>query len=149
MASAFTLTLAYLGEHCSARAAAGAFAAYITGNVASNLVGRLVGGGGRRHSASPASFLVFAALNLAGAALVSSALTGPSMSDARGARFAFARRRRAPAQPALRPAFAIGFCILFAFIGTFTYVNFVLVRAPLASTRWRSVSFTSSSRPRS
>ena len=29
----------------------------------------------------------------------------------------------------LRAAFAIGFFILFAFIGTFTYVNFVLVRA--------------------
>ncbi|HMF21485.1 MAG TPA: MFS transporter, partial [Pseudolabrys sp.] len=37
MASAFTLTLAYLGEECSATDAAGAFAAYITGNVASNL----------------------------------------------------------------------------------------------------------------
>src|SRR5881227_2415742 len=34
--------------------------------------------------------------------------------------------------PALRSAFAIGFCILFAFIGTFTFVNFVLVRAPLS-----------------
>ena len=34
--------------------------------------------------------------------------------------------------PALRAAFAIGFLILFAFIGTFTYVNFVLVRPPLA-----------------
>jgi len=32
--------------------------------------------------------------------------------------------------PAMRAAFAIGFCILFAFIGTFTYVNFVLVRQP-------------------
>jgi len=32
----------------------------------------------------------------------------------------------------LRAAFAIGFLILFAFIGTFTYVNFVLVRPPLA-----------------
>jgi MFS family permease len=32
----------------------------------------------------------------------------------------------------LRAAFAIGFLILFAFIGTFTFVNFVLVRAPLA-----------------
>jgi predicted MFS family arabinose efflux permease len=30
----------------------------------------------------------------------------------------------------LRTAFAIGFMILFAFIGTFTYVNFVLVRPP-------------------
>jgi MFS transporter, YNFM family, putative membrane transport protein len=34
--------------------------------------------------------------------------------------------------PALRAAFGIGFCILFAFIGTFTFVNFVLVRAPLS-----------------
>jgi YNFM family putative membrane transporter len=32
--------------------------------------------------------------------------------------------------PRLRAGFVIGFCILFAFIGTFTYVNFVLVRAP-------------------
>ena len=33
--------------------------------------------------------------------------------------------------PALLAAFAIGFCILFAFIGAFTYVNFVLVRPPI------------------
>src|SRR6185312_17534717 len=34
--------------------------------------------------------------------------------------------------PSLRAAFGLGFCILFAFIGTFTYVNFILVRAPLS-----------------
>ena len=32
----------------------------------------------------------------------------------------------------LLSGFAIGFCILFAFIGVFTYVNFVLVRPPLS-----------------
>jgi MFS transporter, YNFM family, putative membrane transport protein len=32
----------------------------------------------------------------------------------------------------LRAAFGIGFCILFAFIGILTYVNFVLVRPPIA-----------------
>ena len=32
----------------------------------------------------------------------------------------------------LRAGFGIGFCILFAFIGTFTFVNFVLTRAPLS-----------------
>ena len=42
MATAFTLTLAHLGAVCSRQAQAGAFAAYITGNVASNLVGRLI-----------------------------------------------------------------------------------------------------------
>jgi predicted MFS family arabinose efflux permease len=34
--------------------------------------------------------------------------------------------------PPLLAAFGIGFCILFAFIGTFTYVNFILVREPLS-----------------
>jgi len=32
----------------------------------------------------------------------------------------------------LRAGFLIGFCILFAFIGTFTFVNFVLVRPPIS-----------------
>src|SRR5437667_12758204 len=35
----------------------------------------------------------------------------------------------------LRASFGIGFLILFAFIGTFTYVNFVLVREPLSLSR--------------
>ena len=34
--------------------------------------------------------------------------------------------------PPLRAGFGIGFCILFAFIGTFTFVNFVLTREPLS-----------------
>jgi MFS family permease len=56
MASAFTLTLAYLGEECSAMDAGGAFAAYITGNVASNLIGRLVSAGIADHFGLAANF---------------------------------------------------------------------------------------------
>jgi predicted MFS family arabinose efflux permease len=37
--------------------------------------------------------------------------------------------------PALRASFAIGFLILFAFIGTFTYVNFVLAGEPHSVSR--------------
>ena len=70
MASAFTLTLAYLGEECSAADAAGAFAAYITGNVASNLIGRLISAALADHLGLAANFYVFALLNLAGAVLV-------------------------------------------------------------------------------
>ncbi|MEZ5933011.1 MAG: hypothetical protein R3F54_13850 [Alphaproteobacteria bacterium] len=44
----------------------------------------------------------------------------------------FASWRAHLANPPLRTAFAIGFVILFAFIGTFAYVNFVLARPPLA-----------------
>ncbi|EIM30056.1 MFS transporter [Microvirga lotononidis] len=134
MASAFTLTLAYLGEHCSAMDAGGAFAAYITGNVASNLFGRLLTAGLADHLGLPATFLSLAGLNLLGAVIVYAWLTQSAMITAQD------EPSRAPLSiwaehlrnPLLRPSFAIGFCILFAFIGTFTYVNFVLVREPIA-----------------
>jgi YNFM family putative membrane transporter len=130
MSTAFTLTLAYLAENCSARAAGGAFAAYITGNVASNLFGRLMSAAVADHFGLSANFLLFAVLNLAGAALALASLrrTEP-MRAVDTLRFSLLDHLR---NPALRAAFAIGFLILFAFIGTFTYVNFVLVRAPLA-----------------
>src|SRR5260370_919162 len=70
MATAFALTLAYLGEACSAEDTGGAFAAYITGNVASNLIGRLISAAVADHLGLATNFYVFAALNLAGAVLV-------------------------------------------------------------------------------
>jgi len=70
MSAAFALTLAYLGERCSAEDGAAASAAYITGNVASNLFGRLMAAAAADHLGLPASFLMLAALNLAGAVLV-------------------------------------------------------------------------------
>jgi predicted MFS family arabinose efflux permease len=130
MSASFTLTLAYLAERCSARAAGGAFAAYITGNVASNLFGRLMSAAVADHFGLSANFLLFAVLNLAGAALAFSTLSRARLMPARD--HAASPLRLHLKNPPLRAAFAIGFLILFAFIGTFTYVNFVLVRAPLA-----------------
>jgi len=134
MSSAFTLTLAHLGERCTASASPAAFAAYVTGNVVSNLVGRLIAAQTVAMAGLHATFFLFAALNLMGAALawiaVSRAPANPEL--------------MAPPTPALaaigghfstgalRTAFAIGFTILFAFVGTFSYVNFVLAAAPIA-----------------
>ena len=132
MATAFALTLSYLAEHCSAGVAAGAFAAYIAGNVASNLFGRLAAAALVDHAGIAANFLVFSCLNLAGALLVwfwlGRAAPAPMPSAARSPFAAWGEHLH---NPALRASFAIGFLILFAFIGTFTYVNFVLVREPL------------------
>ena len=134
MASAFTLTLAYLGEECSAADAGGAFAAYITGNVASNLIGRLISAALADHLGLAWNFYFFAAVNLAGAVLVyyTVARTTPMAQMGLAARSPFAAWFEHLRNPRLRAAFGIGFCILFAFIGTFTYVNFVLVRPPLS-----------------
>ena len=137
MSTTFALTLSYLAEHCSATDTGGAFAAYITGNVASNLFGRLMSAALVDHFGLSGNFYVFAALNLAGAVLVYFTLgrTRPMAAVEATARSPLSiwaeHLRNAP----LRATFAIGFLILFAFIGTFTYVNFVLVREPLALSR--------------
>ncbi len=134
MATAFTLTLAYLGEQCSVTDAGSALAAYVTGNVASNLFGRLISAAVADHLGLATNFHLFAGLNLAGAGLVYFTLgramrmpaAGPGMGSATAV---WAEHlRNAP----LRHGFALGFLILFAFIGTFTFVNFELVRPPLA-----------------
>lgn len=137
MASAFALTLSYLGEACTPEETAGAFAAYITGNVASNLFGRLMSAALADHLGLAGNFLVFAALNLAGAVLVAIYLRRTPAMPVMGAagRSPWSVWREHLRNPPLCAAFGIGFCILFAFIGTFTYVNFVLVREPLALSR--------------
>lgn len=75
MAAAFALTMACLAEHCSAEEIAGALAAYVTGVVASNLVGRLVSASVSDLLGVGTNFRLFAALNLAGAALAFSIST--------------------------------------------------------------------------
>jgi YNFM family putative membrane transporter len=133
MATAFSLTLAHLGERFADSDAAGAFAAYITGNVASNLVGRFIAAEVVHAAGLSANFFVFAALNLLGAVLVYFTVekvprTKPLMMVEARPMSAWLEHCR---NPRLRADFGIGFCILFAFIGTFTYVNFVLTRPPL------------------
>lgn len=133
MASAFALTLAYLGEQCSAMDAGTAFAAYITGNVASNLVGRLMSAAIADGLGLAWNFYLFAALNLSGAVLVHVTIRRvPPMNAMTPLASPLAATITHWRNPNLRAAFGIGFCILFAFIGTFTFVNFVLVRPPLS-----------------
>lgn len=129
MASAFTLTLTHLAERCEFRTAS-ALAAYVTGAVASNLIGRLTAAFVASIVGAEQSFLFFAVLNVAGAGLVAIALH-------RNAPEAMSRVGRfwSPwllhlKDPMLLRTFAIGFLILFGFIGVFTYVGFVLAMPP-------------------
>ena len=136
MAAAFTLTMAYLAERCSMEQTTTALAAYITGVVASNLVGRLVAASVAELFGLATSFYFFAALNLAGAGLVLANLRRISALGASGPRQSpLASWGEHFGNPALRATFGIGFLILFAFIGIFTYVNFVLVSVPIAIDR--------------
>jgi predicted MFS family arabinose efflux permease len=131
MAAAFTLTLTHLAERCEHRTAS-ALAAYVTGVVASNLIGRLTAAFVAGLVGATSSFLFFAALNVAGALLIGFALhrNEPEPMAGRG-RF-WTSWLHHLGDPALRRTFAIGFLILFGFIGVFTYVGFVLSGPPHA-----------------
>ena len=131
MAGAFTLTLTHLAERCEIRTA-NALAAYVTGVVASNLIGRLTAAFVADLVGAEQSFLFFALLNLAGAALVAVTLdrNAPEPMASTG-RF-WSPWLKHLSDPALRRTFAIGFLILFGFIGVFTYVGFVLMDPPHA-----------------
>src|SRR5262249_54043475 len=117
MAAAFALTMAYLAEHLSAQETASALAAYITGVVASNLVGRLVSASVADVFGLAANFYLFALLNLVGAALVLlnldriSALARPGAAG-HSPLASWAEHWR---NPALKASFGIGFLVLFAF----------------------------------
>ncbi|WP_299772954.1 MFS transporter [uncultured Tateyamaria sp.] len=132
MSAAFTLTLTYLSEECSLTAVGGAMAAYITGNVASNLLGRLLASEIAGSFGLAESFYGFAALNLTGAVV---AYLYIGARDSRG--------RDAADESSVIEAWldhlknaklvamvGIGFILLFVFVATFTYANFILAQAP-------------------
>lgn len=132
MATAFSLTLAHLGKRYSAAGSRRAFATYITGNVASNLAGRMIAATVAGSAGLPAAFFVFAALNLVGALLVYVTVPRlPAQTDLNAPGAMLASWLTHLSNPRLRASFAIGFLILFAFIGAFTFINFVLVAPPL------------------
>lgn len=134
MAAAFSLTMTYLAERCTAAASATALAAYVTGAVASNLVGRLIAGSVTDMFGTAWNFYFFAALNLAGACVAAIALMNapPLGAECEASRSAIKVVASHLQNNCLRITFAIGFLILFAFIGVFTFVNFVLARAPIS-----------------
>jgi predicted MFS family arabinose efflux permease len=129
MAAAFTLTLAHLAERCEHRTAS-ALAAYVTGVVASNLIGRLTAAFVAGIVGATSSFLFFAVLNLSGALLIAIVLHRNEPESMTGRRRFWESWITHLRNPPLRATFAIGFLILFGFIGVFTYVGFVLMRPP-------------------
>ena len=132
MAAAFTLTMAYLAENYGSAEISSALAAYITGVVTSNLVGRLMSAAVADLFGLGVNFYMLAGLNLAGALLVLLSLDGgqpvPSHTQIRSPLATWAEHLR---NPALLSGFGLGFLILFAFIGIFTCVNFVLTDPPI------------------
>lgn len=125
------VTLAYIGEEFRRAALARVMAVYVTGNVLGGFLGRFLLGHLTELMGWRPAFGVLAALNLAGAVLVWRVLpasrhfrANARLGAALGTLLALLRN------PALQAACALGFTVLFAQVGMFTYVNFHLAAAP-------------------
>jgi YNFM family putative membrane transporter len=127
----FAVVIAYVNEEWESGAGA-ATAAYITGTVLGGFAGRVLAAGVASYYGSWRwSFVALGILNLLGAFAIRAWLP-PGRRFIRGQRDA----RIAPAMlrhlrnPSLAATYAVGFCVMFTLLGTFTYVNFYLAAPP-------------------
>lgn len=131
MCASFTVAIAYVAEEWGPSGAAPlVMAAYVTGNVGSNLVGRLLIGSITQYASWRYAFFLLAAINLTGGLLLWLVLPRGNLPRLRLNRRTFASLHQHLRNSRLRGAYIIGFLILFTFIGVFTYVNFLLALPP-------------------
>lgn len=131
MCAGFAAAIAYVAEEWGPlNSAPLMMGAYLTGNVAANILGRVIAGVVTDCADWKFTFVAFAALNLIGAVLLQIALPTSRAQLPEGSGTGLRNLRAHLTNPALRGAFAVGYLILFAFVGVFTYINFRLAGPP-------------------
>ena len=126
----FAVIIAYINEEWDSGAGA-ATAAYVTGTVIGGFTGRALAAIVAAHTGWRWSFVALGALNLAGAVAIRAWLPA-------GRRFTRVRHTGSAAAPILRhirnprlvATYAVGFCVMFTLLATFTYINFYLAAPP-------------------
>jgi len=123
--------LAYVNEEWAGRGVGRAMSAYVTGTVFGGFLGRFISGMVAAHWHWRATFLVLAALNLAGALLVRSWLPlAKNFKRAEHFGEVLGHAREHLRNPRLLANFGMGASVLLALVGCFTYANFYLAGAP-------------------
>ncbi len=126
----FAVTIAYVNDEWEQGVGA-AMSSYVAGTVLGGFSGRMLSALVAAHFSWRWSFIVLAALD----ALCATAMWAWLPRDRH---FVRARRERSAARamlahlrnPPLAATYAVGFCVLFTLIATFTYVNFYLAAPP-------------------
>src|ERR1039457_5371900 len=128
----FAVIIAYINEEWEEGAGA-ATAAYVTGTVLGGFSGRALAALVASHASWRWAFVMLGALNLLGALAIRAWLPA-------GRRFTRVRRGaraggailRHLRNPRLVATYAVGFCVMFSLLGTFTYINFYLAAPPFS-----------------
>jgi predicted MFS family arabinose efflux permease len=126
-----TVMMAYINEEWPASGVGSAMASYVSGTVLGGFLGRFIAGVVTTHCNWRWSFVVLGLLAFAGAMAVWRGLP-PSRNFTRSPDTAAALRNATQHLRNFRlvATFGMGFAMLFALHGTFTYVNFYLAEPP-------------------
>lgn len=126
------VVLAYVGEEFQASGGvARMISTYVAGSVMGGFSGRFIAGYAAHWFGWQGAFVALALLNLLGALLVLWQLPrSRHFVPSRDLRSALAVLRSHLSNPRLLAACAVGFCVLFSLVGSFTYVNLHLAGAP-------------------
>lgn len=123
--------LAYVNEEWAGRGVGRAMSSYVTGTVIGGFLGRFISGVVATHWSWRATFVVLAALNLVGAAVVRAWLPlAKNFVPAAHLRQVLDHATEHLRNPRLLANFGMGATALFALVGCFTYANFYLAAAP-------------------
>jgi predicted MFS family arabinose efflux permease len=125
----FAVTVAYVNDEWETGAGA-AVAAYITGTVVGGFSGRVLAALVAAHSGWRWSFVALGVLNVLGALAIWAWLpAGRRFKRSRGEAILRPMLRHLK-NPRLIATYAVGFCVMFTLLATFTYVNFYLSSPP-------------------
>jgi len=125
--------MAYIGEEFDGSETARMMSAYISGAVLGGFAGRMIAGHAGEWFGWRGAFALLAVLNLIGvAATVWGLPPSRRFRPNRHLGSALAVLGRHLRNPSLLAACAVGFCVLFSLIGTFTYVSVHLASPPFA-----------------
>ena len=130
----FAITITYIGEEWEHQAVPIVMSIYVSGTAFGGFLGRMIAGVAAERLNWRWSFLLLGALTLAGAAMIARWLPSEKRPMPKDAKIdplaqigAMLRHFR---NPRLVATFAVGFGMLFALVGTFTYITFYLADAP-------------------
>lgn len=127
----FAVTVAYINDEWQAAKVGSAMAAYVSGTVIGGFCGRVVSGALAEHGDWRTAFLVLGAADLVMTLAIWRWLPVERTAKQAGESTALTKaawghlRNRA-----LLSRYAIGFCVLFSLVATFTYVTFHLAAPP-------------------
>lgn len=125
----FAVTVAYINDEWRENVGS-AMAAYVTGTVIGGYCGRTLAAAIASYSSWEAAFLVLGLLNALCGAAIWAWLPDGRRVGVRKQVSQFEQIARHLRNPQLIATYAVGFCVLFSLLGTFTYVNFYLAAPP-------------------